>query len=329
MYLAATLPALMASMMVPPPLTASPPTNTPGLVVLSVYGIDLHVAPLVELDLLIPFEGVKIWLLSYRGDDAAGGEHERGHVGGDRSAPAAGIGLPEFHLLADQSLDAIHALALHRRGQVQEFDAFFFRLFDLPGVGRHLVPRPAVDHLHLFRAQTDRGTGRVHGGVTAAQHQHGVADIDLLAQRHLPQEHDGVHGTRKVFSRDAQRPPHVSADADEGGFEPLFLQVGELDVATQTGVVADLDALLLDELRLAADHVAGQPVLGDAHVHHAARHGQVFEDGGRVAHAGQEVGGGEAGRTGADDGHLLAGRACRGAAVAVAPADAAGDPSGQ
>ena len=36
MYLATTLPALMASMMVPPPLTASPPTKTPGLLVWSV-----------------------------------------------------------------------------------------------------------------------------------------------------------------------------------------------------------------------------------------------------------------------------------------------------
>ena len=49
----------------------------------------------------------------------------------------------------------------------------------------------------------------------------------------------------------------------------------------------------------------GQPVLGDAHVHHAARYGQVFEDDRLVAPAGQEVGGGKPGRTGADDGHLV------------------------
>ena len=216
-------------------------------------------------------------------------------------------------------------LALHRSGQIEELDAFFLGLLDLPDVGRHLVPRPAVDHLHLLRAQPHRGAGRVHGGVAAAQDQHGVADVDLLAQRDLPQEDDGVHGARKVFSRDAERPPDVSADADEGGLEALLLQVGELDVAAQAGVVADLDALLLDELGLAADDVAGQAVLGDAHVHHAARHGQVFEDGGGVAQTGQVVGGGEAGRPGADDGHLLARRrARRGAAVAVAGAGARG-----
>ena len=266
--------------------------------------------------LLVALERVEVGLLAHGVDDAAGREHERGHVGGHRLAPAAGVGLAQLHLLADQTLDAVLTLALHRSGQVQELDAFFLRLFDLPGVGRHLVPRPAVDHLHLFRAQTDGGTGRVHGGVAAAQHQHGVADVHLLAQGHLAQELDGVHGAGQILARDAQRPPHVRADADERGLEAFLLQIGELDVAAQAGVVADLHALLLDELGLAMDDVAGQAVLGDAHVHHAARHGQVLEDGGRVAHAGQVVAGGEAGRTGADDGHLLLGapserRRCR------------------
>ena len=72
--------------------------------------------------------------------------------------------------------------------------------------------------------------------------------------------------------------PRWAPTADEGGLEAPGLQVGAGDVAAHAGVVADLDAFLLDELRLAADDVAGQPVLGDAHVHHAARHGQVFED---------------------------------------------------
>ncbi len=54
------------------------------------------------------------------------------------------------------------------------------------------------------------------------------------------------------------------------------------------------------------DDVTGQAVLGDAHVHHAARHGQVFEDHRFVAAAGQEVAGRETGRSGPDDGHLLA-----------------------
>ena len=36
MYLATVLPAWMASMTEPPPLTASPPTKTPGFVVMNV-----------------------------------------------------------------------------------------------------------------------------------------------------------------------------------------------------------------------------------------------------------------------------------------------------
>ena len=104
--------------------------------------------------------------------------------------------------------------------------------------------------MHLLRAQTDGGAGSVHGGVAASQHQHAVADVDLLAQGDLAQEVDGVHGAGQVLARDAQRTAQMSADADEGGLEPLLLQVGEVDVAAQAGVVADLDALLLDELGL-------------------------------------------------------------------------------
>ena len=92
----------------------------------------------------------------------------------------------------------------------------------------------------------------------------------------------------QIFAGDAQRPAQVGAEGHEGGLEALGFQVVPGDVAAEAGVVADLDAFLLDELGLPVDDVTRQPVLGDADVHHASRHGQIFEDHRSVAAAGQD-----------------------------------------
>ena len=59
---------------------------------------------------------------------------------------------------------------------------------------------------------------------------------------------------------------------------------------------------------LGVEHVARQPVVGDAEAHHAAGQRAGLADRHRVAEAGQVVGGGEPGRAGADHQHPLARR---------------------
>ncbi len=56
-------------------------------------------------------------------------------------------------------------------------DPLFLCLFDLPIVGRHLLPRPAVEDRHLFRAQPPRSHGRVDRHVAAADHRHAAPDL--------------------------------------------------------------------------------------------------------------------------------------------------------
>ena len=70
---------------------------------------------------------------------------------------------------------------------------------------------------------------------------------------------------------------------------------------------------------LGVEHVARQPVARDAEAHHAAGHRAGLADRDRVPATREVVGGGQAGRAGADDEHALAGRlGVRGQAPALA-----------
>src|SRR5699024_704266 len=71
-------------------------------------------------------------------------------------------------------------------------------------------------------------------------------------------------------------------------------------------VALDVHAQFLQALHLVLDDVLGQTELGDAVHQHAAGHVQGFIHGDLVAHLGQVTGHRQAGRTGADDRHLVA-----------------------
>ena len=97
-----------------------------------------------------------------------------------------------------------------------------------------------------------------------------------------------------------------AADGDRHGVE-LLLQLFQLKVLAELAVEDELHAHLLEVGEFAVEDRLRQPVLRNAVAEHAARLGHRFED--RRGHAvpAQIVGGGESGRTGADDGDLLTG----------------------
>ena len=98
--------------------------------------------------------------------------------------------------------------------------------------------------------------------------------------------------------------PCGGADADEHGLVALVLEALEGEVAAERLAVLEARAHGLDHLDLALELGTRQAVGRDGLHEHAAGLGLGLEHDRLVAQPGEEVGGGEAGGTGADDGHL-------------------------
>jgi hypothetical protein len=96
----------------------------------------------------------------------------------------------------------------------------------------------------------------------------------------------------------------VGADGEEGGVEAAL--VHRLDHVLHLAIQLQLHSEVEDALDLGLEHVARQPVLGDAEAHHPPRHRPRLVDGHGVPESGQVVGGGEARGPGTDDQHPLA-----------------------
>jgi hypothetical protein len=96
----------------------------------------------------------------------------------------------------------------------------------------------------------------------------------------------------------------MRADRDEAGVEAAVLHL-RLDVSDLV-IRGDLDAQSLNRPDLGLEHRARHAVGGNAEGHHAARDRPGVANLHRVAEAGEMVGGGKAGRPGADHKHPLA-----------------------
>ena len=126
----------------------------------------------------------------------------------------------------------------------------------------------------------------------------------MPAGRDLAQERHRVDDPAGLPRRDVHVLGQVRADRDEHGVEP-----GALRVQVRHRVpAADPHAHGLDPADLRREHVARQPVGGDAVPHHPARLRARVPHLHLVPAAGQVVGGGQPARAGADDEHPLAGR---------------------
>ena len=101
---------------------------------------------------------------------------------------------------------------------------------------------------------------------------------------------------------------------DLHNWEPIPRKEGLISLPAQLTdgkVLADLHAGLElnaegpDGLYFGLDDGAGQPVGGNAHGEHTSQNGQLFKNRDRIPLEGQEIGAGQPGRSGADNGHLL------------------------
>ena len=179
-----------------------------------------------------------------------------------------------------------------------ESDALLLGFLHIPGVGRHLGPRAAVEDGHLLRPQPPGHHRRVHSHVSAADDDDPPAHRHLLPQIHPAQEVHPVEHPLQFLAGNAQAAALVSSYGDEDSIviAPQLLQARPA-VPAHGRVEPDLHPQGLDVGDLTPQDVLGQAILGDAHGHHPSGHGQGLEDGYGVALAGQKMGGGQTGWT--------------------------------
>ncbi len=99
-------------------------------------------------------------------------------------------------------------------------------------MGGHFFPGAAIDDGH-GGAVAPGGAGHVQGDVAAADHRHPFAHLDFLAQIVAAQELHPLHDPFQVLARNSQRPPLVTADAQEHGLVALVKQVIQGEVLPQ------------------------------------------------------------------------------------------------
>ena len=116
----------------------------------------------------------------------------------------------------------------------------------------------------------------------------------------------GAQHALEVLAGHVHEDRQPGADRDEDRVE-LLAQLGQGVRLADDRVRLDLDAVGDQPVDLGLDDGLGQAELGDAVDQHAARGVEGLEDGDVVAGPGELAGGGQPGRTGADDRDALAG----------------------
>ncbi len=177
-------------------------------------------------------------------------------------------------------------------------------LFDFFFVGGHGLAAAAVDHRDLFGAQPQGGPGGVDGRVAAADDHHVFAHRDRAADVVGPQEAQRVGDAFGVGAGQPQAHAQRRADAEEHRVVTLGPEGLERHVLAEHHVGEDFHAHPLDHADLAGDDLARQPIGGNGLHQHPAGTRLGLEDLRPVAQPGEEVGAGQARRTGPDDGDL-------------------------
>ena len=126
---------------------------------------------------------------------------------------ALGLHLLEHH--AGQLAVLVGELLRHQH--VEDRDVLVHGVLLLPGRRLHLLEAGAHDDLDVLAAQAARGAAAIHGGVAAAQHDHALADLVDVAERHRgqPVDADMDVGRGLVPAGDRQVAPARRAAADE------------------------------------------------------------------------------------------------------------------
>src|SRR5690606_6373473 len=266
------------------------------------------------------------------GDDHhVGLDHRLAALDRHRHAAATRIRLAQLRLDHAHAGDPVLLVGLDAQRLAVEQEAHAF----LAGVG-HLARRTghgslvaAVGTGDAAGAQADGAAHAVHAGVAAAQHHHttagqvGQLDVVFPAgdRTALRRGRIGAGDDASVLHQERQRRQHalgvlarqaaigvaVGAGAEEHGV--VFLeQLLHAHIAADLDAKPELDAHAFQHLAPAGDHRLVQLEGRDAELQQAANLLVAIVDNGLHAHARHAVRAGDAGRTGADHRHAVAGR---------------------
>ena len=300
---AASLPAATARTARSGPVTASPPANTPGRFVASVFGS--AAMPHFESVSCARVQRVQVHALP-DGRNDAGGLHLELRAGDRHRAGApAFIRRPQFHPLAGEAQLARLALQPHRGDEEVDLDALGLGRFDFLHEARHLAARAAVEHAHGLRAQPHGTAAGVHGGVAAAH------DDDVAAhggRRAIGELFEKLQrGRGQLFAGAAQAARALGADRQEHGVE-VPPQVVQREVPAQPFAQAEFGAQVADHLDFRIEHLPRQAKRRDAIAQHPARLRVRVKQHRAMTPAQQMMRRRQPRRPGPDDGHSPASR---------------------
>ena len=184
-------------------------------------------------------------------------------------------------------------------------DALVHGVFLFPRRRLHLLEARAHHHVDLLAAEPARRAAAVHGGVAAAEHDHALADLGGVAERHRVQPVDAdvdVLG-RFLAAGNVEVAPARRAGADEHRV-PAFGQ--QRLQAVDAGAAAELDAEIEDVAAFLVDHAVGQTEFRNLRADHAAGFGIAVEHDAMVTERRQIARHRQRGGAGADQRHALA-----------------------
>jgi hypothetical protein len=155
-------------------------------------------------------------------------------------------------------------------------------------------------------AQAPGHRGDVDRGVATTHHHHPFANVAKATVVEGLQKGGGGDAVGRVGPVHRQGASSLSTQAQEHRIE-LGANGLHADVGANATVHARGHTQVEDALDLGIQHIAWRAKARNAVAHHAAQLGALVEQRNGVALARQLVGGRQAGRAAADDGHLLAG----------------------
>ena len=192
-------------------------------------------------------------------------------------------------------------------GQPLDHDPFLQRLFHFEIMRGHFFAGAAIDDDGFGRTQAFGGARHIDGGVAAAIHHNAPPQHRLVFAFHAAQHRNGIDDPGGISRRNIGAFADVRADREESRVE--FSGTHAVFDVRHFGVEFERDSKIKDALHFGIQHVARQPILGDAEAHHAARQRTRFVYLHAVSEPREMVCGGQSGRPGTDHQHALA-RTC-------------------
>ena len=193
----------------------------------------------------------------------------------------------------------------HRLQVLDDLDALFLGVLELPRRRLEVLSRLARDDLDVGGAEPLRRPAAVHGGVADADDEHALADRLHVAEVNRLQPLDADEDLVGVVTAgDVQLLALRRAASDEDRVE--LVAVEQRLQAVHRRVVADLDAHVDDVADFLVEDVFGQAERGNVDAHQPAGPRQLLENRHLVAERREVVGDRERGGARADEPDLLA-----------------------